>query len=168
MTEPLLAAYENEEDVLAAARQASQSGHPAMDVLCHKPIEGITAYLAPPHGAPPIGWIMFGAAVFGAAGGYFLQWFSAVLDYPIDSGGRPLNSWPAFLMVPYEAAILLAGVVGVLSWLWLCGLPKLFHPLFDSSITERANQDRFILVLPGDAATRRWASRAGLPLGEDS
>ena len=135
MTGHLLAAFENEEDVVAAARQAAESGHPAVDVLCHKPIEGITDYLAPPPGKPPIGWIMVIAAFAGAAGGYFIQWFSSVFDYPIDSGGRPLNSWPAFLMVPYEAAILLAGVVGVLSWLWLCGLPKLFHPLYDAAVT---------------------------------
>jgi hypothetical protein len=162
----LLVAFENEDQVLAAARRASESGHPAMDVLCHKPVAGITAFLAPSHRRPPIGWIMLTAASFGAAGGYFVQWFSAVLDYPIDSGGRPLNSWPAFLLVPYEAAILLAGVVGVLAWLWLCGLPRLFHPLFDAPLTERANQDRFILVFPDDAGTRRWAKAAGLPLDE--
>jgi hypothetical protein len=160
----LLAAFEREEEVLAAARRASESGHPAMDVLCHKPVAGITEFLAPAHGRPPIGWIMFAAASTGAAGGYFIQWFSAVLDYPIDSGGRPLNSWPAFLLVPYEAAILLAGVVGVLAWLWLCGLPKLFHPLFDAAVVERANQDRFILVFPDNTATRRWAKGVGLPL----
>lgn len=163
----LLATFESEKEILAAARKASESGHPARDALCHKPVTGITAYLAPGHGKPPIGWIMFAAAAAGAACGYFIQWFSAVLDYPIDSGGRPLNSWPAFLLVPYEAAILSAGVVGVLGWLWLCGLPKLFHPLFEAQVAERANQDRFILVFADDAATRHWVKSAGLPLIEE-
>jgi Protein of unknown function (DUF3341) len=162
----LLAGFEDQDDVLAVARRAWQSGHPAMDVLCHKPIDGLCAYLAPPHGKPPIGWIMFIAAVLGAAAGYFMQWFSAVLDYPIDSGGRPLNSWPAFLLVPYEAAILLAAVVGVLAWLWFCGLPKLFHPLFDAPLTERASQDCFVLVFPDDPDTRQWAKGSGLRLVE--
>lgn len=166
MTGFLLAVFENSQDALAAARNAAESGHPAIDALCHKPIEGIAEHLSPPHGRPPIGSIMFVAALAGAVGGYFIQWFSAVVDYPIESGGRPLNSWPAFLLVPYEAAILLAGCVGILAWLWLCGLPKLFHPLFDAAIVERASQDRFILVFPDDSATSRWAKKSGLPLVE--
>jgi hypothetical protein len=164
----LLAVFESENEVVEAARKASESGHPATDVLCHKPIAGITGFLAPSHGRTPIGWIMLGAAATGATGGYFIQWFSAVLDYPIDSGGRPLDSWPAFLLVPYEAAILLASVVGVLAWLWLCSLPKLFHPLFDATVVERADQDRFILIFPDDEATRRWAKAAKLPLAEEA
>jgi hypothetical protein len=136
--------------------------------LCHKPVEGISAYLSPPHGKPPIGWVMVVAALTGAAGGYFIQWFSAVLDYPINSGGRPLNSWPAFLFVPYEAAILFAGGIGVLAWLWICGLPKLYHPLFNAAVVERASQDRFILVFPNDPKTRRWAKHHDFPLTEES
>jgi hypothetical protein len=99
---------------------------------------------------------MFVAGAIGAAIGYFMQWYSAVIAYPIDSGGRPLHSWPAFLLVPYETAILAAGIVGLLGWMWMCGLPKLFHPLFAAEISQRAVQDRFLLVFHRNAVLANW------------
>jgi hypothetical protein len=102
---------------------------------------------------------MFALAVTGAIAGYFLQWYSAAIDYPIHSGGRPLNSWPAFLLVPYETNILLASTGGILAWMWLCGLPKLYHPLFDFPVVERANQDGYLLIFAADPKIRAWLNR---------
>jgi hypothetical protein len=142
----ILAEFATADAAMEAARGAADAGIPAEDVLSPHPLTGIEEHLAPPPGKPPIGWVMFAAAAVGAVAGYGMQWYSAVIDYPIDSGGRPLHSWPAFLLVPYESAILLAAVVGVLALLWMCGLPKLFHPLFSASLVERATQDRYVLV----------------------
>lgn len=155
MSECLLAEFVTVEAICNATRRASEAGHPAKDALSPVPLEDIDKYLAP-HPARPIGWVMFVAGVLGAAIGYFMQWYSAVIDYPIDSGGRPLHSWPAFLLVPYETAILSAGIVGILGWMWMCGLPKLFHPLFAADISERAVQDRFLLAFPHDAELANW------------
>lgn len=155
----LLARFETPRSVLAAARAAAEAGVSAQDALCSTPVEGLFDCLAPPHRQKPIGWIMFIAGTLGAIGGYFMQWFSAVIDYPIDSGGRPLNSWPAFLLVPYETAILSAAVVGILAWIWLCGLPKLFHPLFAMPAVERASQDRYLLVFAADRKTTAWLKK---------
>src|SRR5262245_40920231 len=150
MSEFLLAEFATAQAAFDAARQASEAGHPAQDALSPVPIEDIDKHLAP-HPARPIGWVMFIAGAIGAAIGYFMQWYSSVIAYPIDSGGRPLHSWPAFLLVPYETTILAAGIIGLLGWMWMCGLPKLFHPLFAADISERAVQDRFLLVFPRDA-----------------
>jgi hypothetical protein len=155
----LLARFKTPDTLLAAARDAAEAGVPAQDALCPNPVQGLFDCLAPPRRRAPIGWVMFVAGVLGAVGGYFMEWFSAVIDYPIESGGRPLNSWPAFLLVPYETAILSAAVIGVLAWIWLCGLPRLFHPLFAVPAVERASQDRYLLIFAGDAKTATWLKR---------
>ena len=149
-----LAEFATAHETIAAADAAARSAIPAVDVLSPNPLEGIAEHLAPQPAAKPIGRVMFIAGALGAIAGYLLQWYSAVIDYPIDSGGRPLNSWPAFMLVPYEAAILAAGVVGVLAWMWMCGLPRLFHPLFAADIVERASQDRYFLVFAREAGLK--------------
>jgi hypothetical protein len=156
MSQFLVAQFDRPDAVLEAARGAFEAGMAAEDALCSTPVEGVFDCLAPPHRKKPIGWIMFVSGLVGAIAGYFMQWYSAAIDYPINSGGRPLNSWPAFLLVPYEMAILLAATIGILAWMWLCGLPRLYHPLFDLPVVERANQDRYLLIFAADPKTRAW------------
>jgi hypothetical protein len=156
MSEFLLAEFSTAKEAAEAAGAAAQAGHPPQDVLSPNPIEGIAEHLAPPGAAAPIGWVMFVAGVLGAMAGYFMQWYSAAVDYPIDTGGRPLNSWPAFLLVPYETAILSAAIVGILGWMWMCGLPRLHHQLFAADITERAVQDRYLLVFVQGPGLASW------------
>ena len=146
MTGFLLAEFATAHETLAAAATAAAAGIPAEDVLSPNPLEGIAAHLAPQPARAPIGWVMVIAGMVGALAGYSMQWYSAVIDYPINSGGRGLNSWPAFLLVPYETAILSAAIVGILGWLWMCGLPRHYHPLFEADVVERASQDRYLLV----------------------
>ena len=152
----LLAEYESAQAVKKAAERALDLGRPALDALTPNPIEEMADLLSPTKAAAPIGWVMFIAGATGASIGYLMQWFSAVIDYPIISGGRPLNSWPAFLLVPYELAILSAGVVGLLGWMWMCGLPKPFHPLFEAKATLRASQDRYLLVFRRERGLASW------------
>src|SRR6185312_9035054 len=92
----LLAEYESAQAVKKAAERALDLGRPALDALTPNPIEEMADLLSPTKAAAPIGWVMFIAGATGASIGYLMQWFSAVIDYPIISGGRPLNSWPAF------------------------------------------------------------------------
>ena len=73
--------------------------------------------------------------------------WSAIFAYPIDSGGRPLNSWPIFLLAPFEVGVLAAGLAGFAAFLVLCGLPRLNHPLFDWDRIERATDDRYFLLM---------------------
>jgi hypothetical protein len=152
----LLAEYETAHALRRAAERAFDLGRPALDALTPNPIEGVADLLAPPKARAPIGWVMFIAGATGASAGYLMQWFSAVIDYPIISGGRPLNSWPAFMLVPYELAILSAGIAGLLGWMWMCGLPKLFHPLFEAKVTQRASQDRYLLVFRRERGLMGW------------
>jgi len=88
--------------------------------------------------------LVLAAGLIGAGGGFFLQWF-ATRDYPLNVGGRPVFSWPAFVPVTFELTVLTAALVGVGALLWLSRLPRLDHPLFALPVFARATQDRYFL-----------------------
>ncbi len=141
----LVAQFETPEALVAAARKLKAEGHPAIDAFTPFPVQEAADLL----NLPPtnLKWFM-GIAGFGmAAFAYGLEWYSAVFAYPYDSGGRPLNSWPVFLLVPFEVGVLAAGIAGFITFLYQCGLPRLHHPSFDIPDIERANQDRFFLAV---------------------
>jgi hypothetical protein len=91
-------------------------------------------------------WTLLGAFI-GGAGTYALEWYSAVFNYPINVGGRPTASWPAFLPPALEMTVLGAALFGVLAMLIGNGLPRLHHPLFDVKAFERASSDRFFMLV---------------------
>ncbi len=86
--------------------------------------------------------------IVGGVGTYFLQWYSAVIDYPINVGGRPLHSWPSFMPPTFEVTILGAAFAAVFGMLIANGLPRLHHPLFDVPEFDLATRNRFFLLLP--------------------
>ncbi len=146
----MLVELSSPQEALRAAELSAAAGNPPVDVLSPQPIKGIDEHLAPGEKQASIGWVMMIAAVCGAIFAYLLQWYSAVIDFPLLSGGRPFNAWQVFLIICYEAAILFAGVIGFIGLLWICRLPKLYHPLFDLPIVERATSDRYLLVYSGN------------------
>jgi hypothetical protein len=147
----LLAEFKSAHAAADAARTADEGGQPPMDALTPHPVDGVADHLVPPRTVPSIGYVQVIAGAIGAAIGYAMQWYSATIDYPIISGNRPLYSWQVFVIVPYEMTILFAAVFGVLSWMIMSGLPRPHHPLFEAAITERAVQDRYLLVFaPGE------------------
>jgi hypothetical protein len=92
-----------------------------------------------------IGWIMLVAGLVGGAAGYLVQWWVHVRAFPIDVGGRPLHSAPAFIPITFESAVLASAVTGFFAMLWLARLPRLHHPVFEVDGFERASVDRFWL-----------------------
>jgi len=156
-TEPplIIAEFRNGDDLSAAARDARNQGFDAIDALTPCAVEGLDDILGLDES--PIRWpMLIGALIVGAAA-YGLEFWTAVYAYPIDSGGRPLNSWPIFLLVPFEVGVLAAAIAGFAALLALCGLPRLNHPLFDCEAVERATDDRYFLLVrapapPSDSA----------------
>ena len=141
----LLAAFAGEIPFRAALTSLRNAGCVRIDAYTPYPLEaGIL-----PETTTPVGWIMFAAGVFGAGGGFFLQWFAA-RDYPLNIGGRPLNSWPAFIPITFELAVLTAALVGVLTLFCLVGLPRLHHPVLTNPRFKRASQDRFFICVRAD------------------
>ncbi|MEO6876644.1 MAG: DUF3341 domain-containing protein [Opitutaceae bacterium] len=140
-----LAAFPSEESFRAGLLGLQKAGCVQLEAYTPYPIE-------PPvlRGATtPMAGIMFFAGAAGAAGGYFLQWYGA-RDYPLNIGGRPLNSWPAFVPITFEMMVLTAALVGVVALCFLAGLPRLHHPVFADPRFRRASQDRFFICLRAD------------------
>lgn len=144
MTGPFLAEFRDPAGLKAALGQVRESGHRALDTYTPFPLEGLDEDLE--SGPSHIRTAMLLGGLGIAAFAYWLQWYSAVYDYPINSGGRPLHSWPVFLLVPFEVGVFGAALAGFLAFLWTCGLPRPHDALFDVPGFERASEDRFFLL----------------------
>ncbi len=152
-----LAEFDTPEALLAAARAASDAGHSLQAYAPHH-VEGLAEAVAARR--PPIAAITFCGALLGGLGGYAMQWFSAVVDRPLDVGGRPLHSAPMFIPVTFETTVLCAALAALVAFLWTAGLPRLRHPLFDVPGFERATRDRYFLVLLGEDTAAMAAEAA--------
>jgi len=98
-----------------------------------------------------IPWWMLLGGLLGGAGTYLMEWYSAVVDYPLDIGGRPAASWPAFVPPAAEMTLLGAALFGFLACLAGGGLPRLRHPVFEAGAAQRMSSDRYVLLLHEDA-----------------
>jgi hypothetical protein len=145
VNDTLIAEFQNPDTLCAALRRVKEGGHHALDAFTPYPIEGLDAELDIPPSR--IRYAMLAGGLIVAAFAFALQWYSAVIDYPLNSGGRPLNSWQVFLLVPFEVGVFAAALCGVIAFLRSCGLPRLHHPLFEIPGFERATQDHFFLLV---------------------
>jgi Protein of unknown function (DUF3341) len=141
----LLAEFDTPDDVLEATRRAYDRGYRMMEAYTPFPVEGLAEALGFHHNRIPA-VVLIGGLV-GGIGGFFMQWFSAVVHFPLDIGGRPFNSWPAFIPITFELTILMAALAAVLGMLGLNGLPRPHHPVFNVPSFALASRNRFFLCL---------------------
>ncbi|MEK4035931.1 DUF3341 domain-containing protein [Methylocystis sp. IM3] len=161
----LLAEFVEPEAMVRAARKVDEAGCRLLDAFSPFPVEEVEEFLGAR--APRLRVYMFFGGLIVVAAAYATEGWSAIFDYPIDSGGRPLNSWPAFILFPFAVGIFGAALTGFIFLLIETRLPSLHHPLFSVQRFERATQDRFFLALeaPTAAAENRrakaWLREAG-------
>lgn len=124
----VLAEFDTPDELLAATRRAHEAGYRQMDAYTPFPIEGLAEALGFHRTRLPL--IVLLGGIVGGVGGYLMQYWIAAIDYPLNIGGRPLHSWPAFIPVTFELTILGAAIAAVLGMLILNGLPMPYHPLF--------------------------------------
>jgi hypothetical protein len=157
----LIAEFRTSDALLEAARSARDSGYREVEAYAPYAVEGIAEAVGAKPSRVPLMTLLGGVA--GGIGGYFLQWYSAVIDYPVNIGGRPLHSWPSFIPATFELTILGAALAAVFGMLAANGLPRLRHPIFDAPDFEQATRNRFFLCLPArDPHFDRERSRAFL------
>ena len=149
MTATFMAEFPDGDALKAGLTQVRTAGHDVLEAFTPYPLEGLADQLGQERSN--IRPVMLAGGLAAAAFALALQWYSAVVNYPINSGGRPLNSWQIFLLVPFELGIFAAALCGVIAFFWSCGLPRLHDAVFSIPGFERATQDRYFLL----AATQR-------------
>ena len=160
----VMAEFAGAERLLAAARKAREAGYSTIEAYSPFPIEGLAEATGFRRNWVPA--IVFAGGLAGGIGGYFMQWYSAVLSYPINSGGKPPHSWPEFIPVTFELTVLAAAIAGVVGMLALNGLPRLYHPVFNVREFDLASRNRFFLCLRhADPESARKFLRDQQPLG---
>ena len=141
----LLAEFADAEQLRGAVLRARHERYADIEVYSPYPVDGLTEAMGVHRGHVPF-WMSLGA-IGGGGFTYWLEWYSAAVNYPIDVGGRPTFSWPAFLPAALEMTLLWAVLAGVLAILIGNRLPRVHHPLFAVRAFERATGDRFFLLL---------------------
>jgi len=141
----LMAEFESPTALVEATHRAREAGYRQMDAYSPFPIEELTEALGVRPTRLPL-LILIGGLI-GGFGGFFMQWYLAVIDYPLDIGGRPQNSWPMFIPITFEMTVLFAGLTAVFGMLALNGLPMPYHPVFNVPRFALATRDRFFLCI---------------------
>ena len=141
----LLAEFETPKALVRAAEQARLHGYRSMDAYTPIPIEELGEALGLRRSRLPR--LVLAGGVLGAMAGYGLAYWVSAIAYPLNVGGRPLNSWPHFIPVTFETTVLGAALTAFVGMWVLNGLPQPYHPVFNVPAFTRASLDRFFLCI---------------------
>lgn len=150
----LAAEFAAEGALVQAATRLHEAGLRQIEAYTPYPVETLDKLLPRPPQVLPV--LVFAAGVLGLAGGFLLQWYGAAVSYPLDIGGRPPASWPAFIPIAFEIAVLCAVSAGFVGFFAMARLPAPYPPIAALPDFERASQDRFFIVV--DDADPRFAT----------
>jgi len=141
----LLAEFGEADALVAAAERVRSAGYTRTEAFAPYPLPEAAHALGYRRTGVPA--VIFLGGLLGCVGGFGMEYWISVIDYPENVGGRPLNSWPVFVPVAFELTVLTAALVGLIGLLVLCGLPRFHHPLFGVERFGRAAIDRFFLCI---------------------
>lgn len=141
----VMAEFDNPTDLVAAARSTYEAGYRRINGYSPYPIEELWEAIGFHHSRLPV--IVFLGGLIGGLGGFLMQYYLAVMDYPLNVGGKPLNSWPAFIPITFECTVLCAAFAAVFGMLALNKLPQPYHPVFNAPNFALATRDHFFLVI---------------------
>ncbi|HSK10417.1 MAG TPA: DUF3341 domain-containing protein [Vicinamibacterales bacterium] len=156
----LMAEFDSPDTLVAAGRGAFEEGYRKLDAYTPFPIEELHEVLGFHHTHVPL--VVLIGGIVGGLTGYGLQYWASAIAYPLNVGGRPYHSWPAFVPVTFEMTVLFAALSAVFGMLALNRLPMPYHPVFNAPRFALASRDRFFLAIEARdprfdlAATRRF------------
>jgi hypothetical protein len=148
----IVAEFGDEESLLHAAQAARAAGYKDLRAFTPFRVEGLAEVLN--NHSTVLPWLVVVALVVGATLGFIMQYYTDVVSYPINVGGRPLNSWQAFVLVCFELAILFGALTTVGGLFISCGLPLPYHPIFNTANFELSSGRRFYLCI--ESTDRRF------------
>lgn len=141
----LMAEFEDPNAVVAAAERVYGEGYRRIDAYSPYPIEALSEAIGVHRTAMPL--LVLVGGIIGLVAGYLMQYYVHVIDYPLNVGGKPLHSWPAFIPITFECTVLGAALAAVFGMLALNGLPEPYHPVFNAPNFALASRDRFFLLV---------------------
>ena len=140
-----MAEFASANDLVAAARRTHEAGYRKIDAYSPFPVEELADAIGFHRNHVPLVTLI--GAITGGLGGYLMQYWIAVISYPVNVGGRPYHSWPAFIIVTFEMTILFGAIAAVFGMLALNGLPMPYRPVFNVPRFALASKDRFFLIV---------------------
>lgn len=161
----IVAEFETPDALVLACRKAHSAGYQLMDAYTPYPLEGIAEAIGFRKTEVPLLTLLGG--ILGGFTGFGLQYWVHTQAYPLNVGGRPMNSWPSFIIITFEMTVLFAGITAVVGMLGLNGLPQPYHPIFNHPRFSAASRDRFFLCIEADdpkfelGETRRFLEATG-------
>lgn len=144
----VMAEFDNPTALVNATRAVRDQGYRKLDAYTPFPIEELNDVLHLHRNKLPL--IVLCGGLLGGLTGYLMQYFITVIYFPINVGGRPLHSWPSYIIITFELTILFGAIASVLGLLGLCGLPMPYHPVFNVPRFSAATRDRFFLCIEAE------------------
>ncbi len=141
----MMAEFDSAQALIDAAKHTHEAGYQKIDAYSPFPIEGLAEEIGFTHNAVPL--VVLIGGIIGGLTGYLMQYWISAIDYPINVGGKPTHSWPAFIVITFEMTILFAVISAVFGMLALNGLPMPYHPVFNVPRFALASKDRFFLIV---------------------
>jgi hypothetical protein len=146
----LMAEFDSAQGIVDASTKAVAQGYTRLEAYTPFPIEELNDIIHRRRTILPK-LVLFMAFV-GMGTGFALQYWASAIEYPINVGGRPLATWPAFVVPSYELTILFSALTAAIGMILLNGLPQPYHPVFNVDRFSMASSDKFFLVIEADDA----------------